>query len=69
MKLNSRGIPASVSGRNRPEETHHPIHPLGVPSTRALVDDNTLIFMPDSALLYKETRTHPGNPGYTSKLI
>ena len=46
-----------------PQRRRHPIHPLGVPSTRALVDDNTLIFMPDSALLYKEIRTHPGNPG------
>ncbi len=58
-----RRIPASASGRNRPAETHHPIHPLGVPSARALVDDNMLIFMPDSALLYKEIRIHPGNPG------
>ena len=35
-------------------------------TARALYDDNTLIFMTDSAVLYKKIRTHPGNPGLES---
>jgi len=29
------------------------IHPPGVPSSRVLIDDNTLIFIPESAPSYK----------------